>query len=176
VPLVDAGAGAEAGRALVGTAEDGIIDRALKPLAWFAAALLFAMMALTVVDVVGRYLFNAPVSGSAEATELMLAIIVFAGLPLAAATHEHIRIDVLEQVLSKRARRAQAVFGFATAAGVTAFVAWRLALRAAELGRLGDLSSHLAFPLGALAWFMAAAAGITVVVFAAVAWRAARRG
>lgn len=146
----------------------------LRPLAWLGAALVFAMMALTFVDVVGRYLFNAPVKGSAEATELMLAVIVFAGLPLAAAAREHIRIDLLEQVLAEGAKRRQAAFGFAFAAIVTAFVAWRLALRAAELGRLGDLSSHLGFPLAWLAWFLAAASAVTVVVFAGLAWRAAR--
>jgi TRAP-type C4-dicarboxylate transport system permease small subunit len=146
----------------------------LRPLAWLGAALVFAMMALTFVDVVGRYVFNAPVKGSAEATELMLAVIVFAGLPLAAAAREHIRIDLLEQVLSERAKRRQVIFGFAFAALVTAFVAWRLALRAAELGRLGDLSSHLGFPLAWLAWFLAAASAVAVAVFVAVAVRAAR--
>jgi TRAP-type C4-dicarboxylate transport system permease small subunit len=146
----------------------------LRPLAWLGAALVFAMMALTFVDVVGRYLFNAPVKGSAEATELMLAVIVFAGLPLAAAAREHIRIDLLEQVLSERAKRRQAAFGFGFAALVTAFVAWRLALRAAELGRLGDLSSHLGFPLAWLAGFLAAASAVTVLLFAGLAWRAAR--
>jgi TRAP-type C4-dicarboxylate transport system permease small subunit len=150
-----------------------MIDRwLLRPLAWLGAALVFAMMALTFVDVVGRYLFNAPVKGSAEATELMLAVIVFAGLPLAAAAREHIRIDLLEHVLSERAKRRQAVFGFTVI--VTAFVAWRLALRAAELGRLGDLSSHLGFPLAWLAWFLAAASAIAVAVFVAVAVRAGR--
>ena len=152
-----------------------VLDRwLLRPLAWIGATLVFAMMALTFVDVVGRYVFNAPVKGSAEATELMLAVIVFAGLPLAAAAREHVRIDLLELVLSERAKRRQAVFGFAFAAIVTAFVAWRLALRAAELGRLGDLSSHLGFPLAWLAWFLAAASAITVAVFVAVAVRAGR--
>ena len=154
-----------------------LLDRwLLRPLAWLGAALVFAMMALTFVDVVARYFLNAPVSGSAEATELMLAVIVFAGLPLAAAAREHIQIDLLEQVLSERARRRQAIFGYAVAAVVTAFVAWRLALRAAELGRLGDLSSHLNFPVAWLAWFLAASSVVAVLVFARLAWRAARAG
>jgi TRAP-type C4-dicarboxylate transport system permease small subunit len=135
---------------------------------------VFAMMALTFVDVVGRYFLNAPVSGSAEATELMLAVIVFAGLPLAAAAREHIQIDLLEHMLSDRARRIQARFGFSVAAVVTAFVAWRLALRALELGRFNDLSSHLGFPVAWLAWFMVAGSVAAVFVFASLAWRAGR--
>ena len=153
----------------------GALERwLLRPLAWLGAALLFAMMALTFVDVVGRYFFNAPVRGSAEATELMLAVIVFAGLPLAAAAREHISIDLLEHVLSDRAERLQSVFGFSVAAIVAAFVAWRLGLRALELGRFNDLSSHLGFPLAWLAWFMAVSCGVMVLAFAAVALRAGR--
>jgi len=153
----------------------GALDRwLLRPLAWLGAALVFGMMGLTFVDVVGRYFLNAPVSGSAEATELMLAVIVFAGLPLAAAAREHISIDLLEHVLSDRAKRLQAAFGFSVAAIVVGFVAWRLALRALELGRFNDLSSHLGFPLAWLAWFMAAASGVAVLAFAALALRAGR--
>jgi TRAP-type C4-dicarboxylate transport system permease small subunit len=157
------------------TGRASALDRwCLRPLAWLGAALVFGMMALTFLDVVGRYLFNAPIGGSAEATELMLAVIVFAGLPLAAAAREHISIDLLEHVLPAPARRWQAIFGFSIAAIVTAFVALRLALRAAELGRLGDLSSHLGFPLAWLAWFLAAASAVAVLVFAGVAWRSFR--
>ena len=80
-------------------------------------------------------------------------------------------IPALRYLSSRRSRRR-----LAAAAIVTAFVAWRLALRAAELGRLGDLSSHLGFPLAWLAWFLAAASVVAVLVFAGLARRAARAG
>jgi TRAP-type C4-dicarboxylate transport system permease small subunit len=153
----------------------GVLERwLLAPLAWLGAALVFGMMGLTFVDVVGRYFLNAPVKGSAEATELMLAVIVFAGLPLAAAAREHISIDLLDHVLTARARRLQSVFGCAVAAVVVAFVAWRLALRALELGRFNDLSSHLGLPLAWVAWFMAISSAIAALAFAAVALRTGR--
>ena len=57
----------------------------------FATALvLMAMVALTVVDVVARYLFNSPVNGAFELTEMMLATVVFLALPLTTAAGEHI--------------------------------------------------------------------------------------
>ena len=43
---------------------------------------LFGLMALTCVDVVGRYFFNAPLDGATELTQIMLGIVVFAILPL----------------------------------------------------------------------------------------------
>ena len=42
-------------------------------------ALLAGLVGLTVVDVIGRYWFNAPVSGAFEMTQLMLGALVFAG-------------------------------------------------------------------------------------------------
>jgi TRAP-type transport system small permease protein len=47
--------------------------------------MLFAMVALTFTDVVGRRLFNTPVFGANDITEHLMAIIIFAGLPLLTA-------------------------------------------------------------------------------------------
>ncbi|RCV85674.1 TRAP transporter small permease subunit, partial [Vreelandella rituensis] len=42
-----------------------------------AGATLFALMLLTTADVVGRYFFNAPILGTVELTQQMLAAVVF---------------------------------------------------------------------------------------------------
>ena len=44
--------------------------------------LLFCLMTLTCVDVIGRYFFSMPVTGGFELTEMMLAALIFVGLPL----------------------------------------------------------------------------------------------
>ena len=55
-----------------------------------ASALLLAMMLLTFVDVVARYLFNRPIRGAFEVTELLLLVLIFAGLPLVSHADEHV--------------------------------------------------------------------------------------
>jgi len=130
-----------------------------------AGVVLFGMMLLTVVDVVGRYFLNTPVSGSAEATEMLLALIVFAGIPAAAARGEHISIDILEHVLGERARRVQAIVGGVFAALVMGVMAWRLWLRAAELLSYNERSSHLNLPVGWLAAFLAFCAAAAAAGF-----------
>ena len=45
-----------------------------------ASVILFSMMIVTFVDVVGRYGFNRPLRGAFEGTELMLLVLIFAGL------------------------------------------------------------------------------------------------
>ena len=153
---------------------DQMTRRLLLPLALIASVSLVGMMLITVIDVVGRYCLNMPLSGSGEATELLLAVAVFAGISLAAVSGEHIRIDLLEQVLSPRVQSWQRLFGAAASAGVLAFLAWRLWLRGAELARFGDTSSHLNVPMGPLAYFMAVGCAAAAAVFIAIGWRAAR--
>ena len=54
----------------------------LEILKWIVSLLLFLMMAITFVDVIGRYLFNAPIFGAAEMIQFLLAGTVFSGLIL----------------------------------------------------------------------------------------------
>lgn len=138
--------------------------RVLRPVEWFVAILIFAIMALTVVDVAGRYLFNAPVKGSIEAIELMLGLLVYMAIPLASARAEHIRIDLLDYLLGPRARKVQRLIGSGASALVMAFITWRLYERGAQFAQFKDTSSHLGVPLAPVAWVMAAFAAVTVLV------------
>ncbi|MDW8469595.1 MAG: TRAP transporter small permease subunit [Burkholderiales bacterium] len=52
--------------------------------------MLFAMMALTCVDVVGRYLLTRPVPGALEIIEILVAATVFLALPLVTLREEHV--------------------------------------------------------------------------------------
>ncbi len=59
---------------------------------------LFAMMVLTCVDVVGRYFLSRPIFGAFEITEMLLAALIFAGLPLVTLRNEHVTVDVLDPI------------------------------------------------------------------------------
>jgi len=102
-----------------------------------AAALLFAMMLLTFVDVVGRYLFNQSVVGAFEITEIMMALLIFAGLPLVVRREEHVTVDLVERLFAPRLRRAYRI-AIELASGALmlglAHLMWRKAGRAADYG------------------------------------------
>ena len=72
------------------------LDRALGAA---AAMLLFGLMALTTADVIGRYIFNWPLRGAFEITELLLLTLIFAGLPLASRADEHVTLDFIDMAL-----------------------------------------------------------------------------
>src|ERR1700730_13438360 len=77
------------------------LDRALGAA---AAVLLFGLMALTAADVIGRYIFNWPLRGAFEITELLLLALIFARLALASRADEHVTLDFIDMTLSDSGR------------------------------------------------------------------------
>jgi TRAP-type C4-dicarboxylate transport system permease small subunit len=73
-----------------------------------AASALFAIMALTFFDVLGRKLLDRSITGSLELTELLMVAVIFAGLPLVSARGEHVEFDSLDALLPPRVRKVQA--------------------------------------------------------------------
>tara|TARA_Y100000588_G_C13998114_1_gene814441 strand:- start:306 stop:842 length:537 start_codon:yes stop_codon:yes gene_type:complete len=71
------------------------------------AVLMFAMMILTFCDVVGRQVFDAPISGGTELTEIGLGFIVYIGLPLVCLRREHITIGLMAKLFRGPALRFQ---------------------------------------------------------------------
>ncbi|WP_114417171.1 TRAP transporter small permease [Marinospirillum perlucidum] len=64
-----------------------------------AAVMLMGLMLLTCIDVAGRYLFNNPVPGAIELTQIGLAIMVFAAMPVVTWRGGHIVVDLLDRYL-----------------------------------------------------------------------------
>ena len=74
-----------------------------------AAVLLFCLMALTCADVIGRYFLGTPIYGAFEMTEMLLAALIFAGLPLVTLRNDHVTVDLLDPVMPDWLLRIQHV-------------------------------------------------------------------
>ena len=61
-----------------------------------AAVTLFSLMLTTCIDVFGRYLFNNPLTGSTELTEIAVGIVVFSVLPVISWRNDHVVVDILD--------------------------------------------------------------------------------
>jgi TRAP-type transport system small permease protein len=152
-------------------------DRWVGPvLAFVAAALLMALMLLTCADVAGRYLFNHPVSGAFELTEMMLAALIFAGLPLVSLRGEHVTVDLFDSVTPDWAFHVQHVAACAFAAVCTGYLAWRLWLRGQSMLAAGETTAQLKITLGWLAYAMAVFMALTAVSLLIFMLRKPRRG
>ncbi len=69
--------------------------RLLHAFGLLSAISIFVMLLLVVANVIGRYLFNAPITGAFEITESLLVVIIMLGLALTQYHDGHIRVTIL---------------------------------------------------------------------------------
>jgi TRAP-type C4-dicarboxylate transport system permease small subunit len=129
-----------------------------------ASAILLAMMLLTVVDVVARYVFSRPVRGAFEITELMLVVLIFAGLPLVSFSDEHAVMDFIDRVLGPRGRRELERAVQATSAAFMFLMAWLTWLKADRIWAYRDATDVLRVVYGPFVYFMAATLALAGVI------------
>lgn len=121
---------------------------AIERVALFAAALtFFAMMAVTVVDVVMRYAFNAPLTWSFEliGTYLMAAAF-FLAVSATQARKQHVNVDVFARLLPPRLQAGALALAGVLVIVMFALIWWAGAASFWEAWRDGLASD------GAIAW------------------------
>jgi TRAP-type C4-dicarboxylate transport system permease small subunit len=129
-----------------------------------AGVLLFGMMTLTFIDVLLRYLFNAPLQGSFEITELMLVVLIFAALPLVSRREEHVVMDFLDRFLPLRIYRALRAFEHIVSAAVMIGMGCLMWQKASKLAAYGDTSAVLRIELAPFVYAIALLIFITALI------------
>ena len=104
--------------------------RVLRFMALGGGVVLVALMGYTVLDVVLRYGFNKPFSGSLEVTEFAMALIVFFGIAHCGWTGGHVAVDILERPLENPRLRFIPILLALVSAVLFALIAWLTALEA----------------------------------------------
>jgi TRAP-type transport system small permease protein len=129
-----------------------------------ASAILFALMALTFADVVARYAFNRPIRGAFEVTELLLLVLIFAGLPLVSHAEEHVTMDFIDRWLGPRGRLRLKLIVHLIVAALMLFMAWQLSIKAQRIASYGDSTDVLRIVYGPFVYFSAAMAGLAGLI------------
>ena len=129
-----------------------------------ASAILFFMMLLTFVDVVARYVFNRPISGAFEVTELLLLVLIFAGLPLVSWADEHVTMDFIDRLLGARARRRLEHGVHVFSAAIFGLLAWLVWLKADRIWAYRDATDVLRIVYGPFVYLMAVMIGLAGVI------------
>lgn len=132
--------------------------------AGLAALALFSIMALTLVDVLGRKLADRSLPGALELTELLMVVVIFAALPLVSAHQEHVVFDALDARLPAAARRWQARIVNALCALALAGLAWLLWHKAGDMVSYGDVTAQLKVPQGPFVYAMSVLCALTAGV------------
>ena len=151
-------------------------DRVVAPALGVCASLvLFAMMALTCADVIGRYFFSRPIFGGFELTEMMLAAMIFLALPLVTLRNEHITVDVFDAITPDWLFRLQHIVACVIGMLSTGYLAWRLWIRATTLYTAGETTAQLKIKLGYLGYSMSILMALTAVALFVVMFRPPQR-
>lgn len=123
------------------------VGRVSAVLAIVGGCVLLAVAALTVVSVLGRWLFDRPVTGDVELIQLGVAVAIVLALPYCQWHGSHVLVDVftaraggaMRGSLDRAARWAAALaFGL---------LAWRAGAGIADLAAAGETTMVLGFPL-----------------------------
>lgn len=137
-----------------------------------ASAILMAMMCLTFADVVARYVVRRPVAGAFEVTELLLLVLIFAGLPLVSHADEHVTMDFIDRLLGPRGRRRLGQAVQAASALMMFGLAWLAWLKADRIWAYRDATDVLRIVYGPFVYFMAAMIALAGLIHL---YRAAQR-
>ena len=125
---------------------------------------LFAIMALTFFDVLGRKFLDNSIRGSLELTELLMVVVIFGALPLVSARGEHVEFDSLDPYLPDWLRRAQAAFVHVLCGGVMLLLAWLMWRTGGQFLENGETTAQLLILKAPFMYGMAVLCGITGVV------------
>ena len=131
-----------------------------------AAAILFAMMILTTIDVIARYVFSRPVRGAFEVTELMLVVLIFAGLPLVAFSDEHAVMDFVDRLLGAGGQRRLDRLVQVLNAAFMFLLAWLTWLKADRIWGYRDATDVLRIVYGPFVYFMAVSLALAGLIHA----------
>lgn len=106
---------------------------------------LVGMMLLTCVDVIGRK-FGHPIFGSVELVGFMATLAVAFALPYTHQAGAHIGVEVLVQLLSKKAQAAMELCTLVVSLALFALVTWQMFLYADTMHKSGTVSMSMELP------------------------------
>ena len=108
---------------------------------------LLAVALTTTVDVLLRWIANAPIKGLNDINGLAVAIVIASCLPLVVAERQNISIRLLGDALGTGAGRWLEALGSGALLAFVALVGWQLVLYTAGLAESGRTTWHLRIPV-----------------------------
>lgn len=129
-----------------------------------SGAALFAIMALTFFDVLGRKFLSNSIPGSLELTELLMVVVIFAALPLVSERGEHVEFDSLDPYLPTWVRRMQAVVVHLLCAVALAGLGWLMWKTGGQFLETGETTAQLKIAKAPFIYGMGALCAATAAI------------
>ena len=108
---------------------------------------LLVVSLLTMLDVLLRWIANAPIKGLNDINGLAIAIVIASCLPLVVAQRQNISIRFLGEVAGAGASRWLDAFGSGALLAFVALIGWQLVVYTSGLAESGRTTWHLRIPV-----------------------------
>jgi tripartite ATP-independent transporter DctM subunit len=128
------------------------------------SVVLVAMMSLTTADVIGRYIFNRPLTGANEIAEFLQVVVVYFGVAYTAVQKGHVAVDILFKRLTQRVQTFLISFISLVGAVLFAVIAWESIVQSLVFRAAMRSSPLLEIPIWPFVLVVAFGSGILSLV------------
>jgi len=147
------------------------LERLARVVAIAGGMLLIGVVLMTVISVLGRYLFNAPIPGDYELTELACGIAVFAFFPYCHARSGNIVVEFFTGRLPARHKTALGTVHNIVFTLVAGLITWRLFVGGMHKFEDGETTLFLGIPIHWAYFSALLGAGLLTAVCVLVVYR-----
>jgi TRAP-type C4-dicarboxylate transport system permease small subunit len=141
--------------------EEGLVKWIAFFLEVIAAITLLILMLLTCTDVLGRYLFDNSLDAASELTEICIAVLVFAEMPIITWRGGHVVVDILDRFIGDKIIKALGLLSIFVMSSSLYYVAHRIFYIGERSIRRGEESEYLAIPMGHVVQYIAIMSWVT---------------
>jgi TRAP-type C4-dicarboxylate transport system permease small subunit len=154
-----------------------LIDKIVRAVALYCGGVVLAvLMTVIIVDVTGRYVFNAPLYGSLDLAIVLLVLAVSCAIGYGGRTGAHVTADMVTTLVGPRFEWISGLCIKAMAAFITAVWSWRLFVTGSTAGRLGESTQLLNIPFEPVYKALSIGVGLYSAVLFIELFVLARRG
>ncbi len=114
---------------------------------YVSTSLLFVMLLVSTADVLGRYFFNSPLSGSQEVSEILLPGVVLLGWAYAQRFKAHVSVDILFNRFPPRSKAIVAFLTTCLALVISILIIWQGMLLSISYFKMGRLIRNINVPI-----------------------------
>jgi TRAP-type C4-dicarboxylate transport system permease small subunit len=142
-----------------------IVNRISQAANTLGLAFLVIMAILTFVDVAGRALFNRPVTGAFEFTQVLVVMVVALAIAYTGVLKRHIHIDILASKFPIMAQKVLFTIDDLISAGMFSLVTWGAVFQAQNMQRLGETTGVMDIKLFPFVWVLAFGSALLTLVY-----------